>query len=68
MSGGGKYFTDPKVSPVRWVVWSLGPQPDSAKSQSTYAPLSSDSWYRSPGDSGVIILYADQVGNQFTSP
>jgi len=68
MTGSGKYFTDPKLSPVRWVVWSLGPQPNSAKSQNTYAPLSSDSWYRGPGDSGVIILYADQVGNQFTSP
>ena len=68
MSGSGKYFTDPKASPVRWVVWSLGPQPNSAKSQATYAPLTSDSWYRSAGDSGVIIRYADRDGTQFTSP
>ena len=68
MSGSGKYFTDPKTSPVRWVVWSLGPQPDSPKSQATYAPLTSDSWYRGAGDSGVIIRYADHDGTQFTSP
>jgi len=68
MSGGGKYFTDPKLSPVSWVVWSLGPQPDSAKSQGAYAPLSSDCWYRGAGDSGVLIRYADQSGTQFTSP
>ena len=68
MSGSGKYFTDPKASPVRWVVWSLGPKPGSAKSQGTYAPLSSACWYHGAGDSGVIIRYADQAGTQFTSP
>jgi len=68
MSGSGKYFTDPKASPVRWVVWSLGPRPNSAKSQATYAPLTSDSWYCGAGDSGVIIRYADRDGTQFTSP
>jgi prepilin-type N-terminal cleavage/methylation domain-containing protein len=64
----GKYFTDPKVSPVRWVVWSLGPQPNGSKSQSSYAPLSPDSWYRTAGDGGVIVRYADRDGTQFTSP
>jgi len=68
MSGGGKYFTDPKISPVRWVVWSLGPQPNSPKSLGTYAPLSSDDWYRRTGDGGVIVRYADRNGTQFTSP
>ncbi|HVM63033.1 MAG TPA: type II secretion system protein [Verrucomicrobiae bacterium] len=68
MSGGGKYFTDPKSSPVRWVVWSPGPRPASAKSLATYAPLTSDSWYRGAGDSGVIIRYADHDGTQFVSP
>ena len=33
----GKYFTDPKISPVRWVVWSLGPQPNSPKSSALRA-------------------------------
>ncbi|HUK81460.1 MAG TPA: type II secretion system protein [Verrucomicrobiae bacterium] len=64
----GKYFTDPKLSPVRWVVWSLGPEPNGPKSQSTYAPLHPDSWYRGTGDGGVIIRYADRDGTQSTSP
>jgi hypothetical protein len=68
MSGGGKYFTDPKVSPVHWVVWSLGPKPNSPKSLGTYAPLSSDDWYRRTGDGGVIVRFADRNGTQFTSP
>jgi len=67
MSGGGKYFTDSKICPVRWVVWSLGPQPASRKSLGTYAPLSSDDWYRRTGDSGVIVRFADRNGTQFTS-
>ena len=68
MSSGGKYFTDPKISPVHWVVWSLGPRPNSPKSLGTYAPLSSDDWYRRTGDGGVIVRFADRNGTQFTSP
>ena len=67
MSGGGKYFTDNKTSPVRWVVWSLGPQPNSARSQNDYAPLTSDSWYRRTGEGGVIVRFADRKGTQFNS-
>jgi len=63
----GKYYTDPKTSPVRWVVWSLGPQPNSPKSLGTYAPMSSDTWYYHAGDSGVIARYADRNGTQFVS-
>jgi len=65
MSGGGRYFTDPKLSPIRWVVWSLGPRPDSAKAQDTYAPLNRESWYTHTGDTGVIARYADSQGTQF---
>jgi len=67
MNGGGKYFTDPKGSPVRWVIWSLGPQPDSARSLNDYAPLTSDSWYQHPGQGGVIARFADRNGTQFNS-
>jgi len=65
MSGGGQYFTDPKLSPIRWVVWSLGPQPDSPKAQDTYAPLNRESWYTQAGDTGVIARYAKHDGTQF---
>jgi hypothetical protein len=68
MSGGGQYFTDPKLSPIRWVVWSLGPQPDSPKSQDDYAPLNRESWYTHAGDTGVIALYAVPDGTQFKTP
>ncbi|HTY86509.1 MAG TPA: type II secretion system protein [Candidatus Acidoferrum sp.] len=67
MSGGGKYFTDAKASPVRWVIWSLGPQPDSPRSQNAYAPLTSDSWYRRTGAGGVLARFADRNGTQFNS-
>ena len=68
MSGGGVYFTDLKSSPVRWVVWSLGPRPNSPKSQSTYAPLSDASWYRRTGDGGVLARFAVKNGTQYKSP
>jgi prepilin-type N-terminal cleavage/methylation domain-containing protein len=63
----GQYYKDPKTSPVKWVVWSLGPQPNSPKSNGTYAPMSSDTWYHQAGDSGVIARFADRNGTQFSS-
>ena len=67
MSGGGKYFTNAIPSPVRWVIWSLGPQPNSARTQNAYAPLTSVSWYNRTGGGGVIARYADRNGIQFAS-
>ena len=67
-TGGGKYFTDAKTSPVRWVIWSLGPRPNSARTQNPCAPLTSDSWYNHTGNGGVIVRFADHNGTQFTSP
>ncbi len=64
----GKYYGDPKLSPVRWVVWSLGPRPASAKSLSSRAPISGPTWYRRFGDGGVIARYADREGLQSKSP
>lgn len=64
----GKYFSDPRASPVRWVVWSLGPKPQSNKSQGPHAPMSAHTWYRRTGDAGVIMRYANREGAQFKSP
>ncbi len=64
----GEYHGDPATSPVRWVVWSPGPRPDSAKSQSSRAPLSGRTWYRRTGDDGVIVRFADREGVQHKSP
>lgn len=67
-SDAGERHDDPGTSPVRWVVWSLGPRPNSAKSQSPRAPLSARTWYRHGGDSGVIVRFADRDGLQRKSP
>jgi prepilin-type N-terminal cleavage/methylation domain-containing protein len=61
----GAYYDDPKSSPVKWVVWSLGPVLNSPKTLSAYAPLSSDTWYRR--GSGVIVRFAEQNGTQYSS-
>lgn len=53
--GSGKRYSDPKLSPVKWVVWSMGPRPESSESQNTYAPLVADSWYRRVGGGGVLM-------------
>jgi prepilin-type N-terminal cleavage/methylation domain-containing protein len=68
MSGGGRYFSDLKDSPVRWVVWSLGPRPNSRKSQGAYAPLSADTWYRHAGDGGVVARFATKESGQYKTP
>jgi len=68
MSGGGKYFSDVQESPVIWVVWSLGPRPNSPETMNSHAPLTSDSWYRRTGGGGVIAIYADRWGTQFKRP
>jgi hypothetical protein len=53
---------------VRWAVWSLGPRPKSAKSQSSHAPVSELTWYKRTGDDGVIVRFATHEGVQFKSP
>jgi prepilin-type N-terminal cleavage/methylation domain-containing protein len=63
----GQYYNNPRFSPVKWVVWSTGPKPNSPKSNGTYAPMSSDTWYHQAGDSGVIARFADRNGIQFSS-
>ena len=64
----GKFYSKPAESPVRWVVWSLGPQPRNARSQSPHAPMSELTWYKRAGGDGVIVRYANRDGVQFKSP
>lgn len=64
----GKYYDNPKTSPIRWVVWSMGPRPTSKKSQSTRAPVSKQTWYMKNGDSGVIVRMLTREGLQIKSP
>jgi prepilin-type N-terminal cleavage/methylation domain-containing protein len=67
-STNGQYYSTLKSSPVRWVVWSLGPRPQSAKTQDPRAPIASRSWYRRAGEGGVIMRFATREGMQVKSP
>ena len=53
---------------MRWVLWSLGPRPDSAKTQDAHAPIANRSWYRRAGDGGVIARMATREGMEFKTP
>lgn len=64
----GRYYSDPRTAPVRWVVWSLGPRPNSPESQHPYGPLAANSWYRKTGGGGLLVRYASRSGFQFKSP
>jgi hypothetical protein len=64
----GRFYSRPTESPVRWVVWSLGPQSKSARSRSSHAPMSELTWYERTGGGGVIVRYATREGVQFKSP
>lgn len=67
-SPAGKYHSNLKSSPVRWVLWSLGPRPNSKETQDTHAPMSASSWYRRTGGGGVIARFATQNGTQYKTP
>lgn len=67
-STNGHYYSNPKESPVRWVVWSLGPLPNSPESQNAYAPIASRSWYRHAGRGGVIPRMANRNDMQINLP
>jgi prepilin-type N-terminal cleavage/methylation domain-containing protein len=64
----GQYYSCPAEAPVRWVVWSLGPKPESDKTQDSHAPMAGRSWYRHAGDGGVIARFAARGGMQFKTP
>jgi len=67
-STNGQYYSTQKDSPVRWVIWSMGPRPDSAESQDDHAPMARQSWYRRTGGGGVIARFQTRAGVQFKSP
>ena len=67
-SEAGRYWADAKTAPVKWAVWSLGPRPDSPKSQSPYSPLDGRTWYTRTGDGGVLVRFATREGMFLKSP
>jgi prepilin-type N-terminal cleavage/methylation domain-containing protein len=64
---GAKYSSQDK-SPMRWIIWSMGPRPDSAKNALAHLPVDAASWYRRTGDGGVLIRSATHEGMEFKSP
>jgi prepilin-type N-terminal cleavage/methylation domain-containing protein len=67
-STNGQYYSNLKDSPVRWVIWSMGPKPDSPESQDEHAPMARQSWYRRTGEGGVIARFQTRAGVQFKTP
>jgi prepilin-type N-terminal cleavage/methylation domain-containing protein len=67
-STNGQYYSSPKDSPVRWVIWSMGPKPNSPESNDEHAPMARQSWYHRAGGGGVIVRFANRDGVQFKSP
>ncbi|MBN2505502.1 MAG: type II secretion system protein [Verrucomicrobia bacterium] len=64
----GRYYSTRVESPVRWVVWSLGPRPESKETLDARAPIASRTWYRRAGGGGVIARMATREGMQFKTP
>jgi type II secretory pathway pseudopilin PulG len=65
----GQYYTSQAASPVRYAVWSWGPDPDSPKlANSGRAPIPRQYWLRNSGDTGVIVHYENRDGQMHASP
>ncbi len=65
----GQKHADPATSPVRWVLWSVGPRPDDVKVASPRAPVSRRTWYDgSARGAGVIAHVMLANGQIITSP
>ena len=67
-STNGQYYSTQRDSSVRWVIWSLGPKPNSAQSQDERAPMAAQSWYRRTGQGGIIGRFQTRSGAQFKTP
>ncbi|HOW68098.1 MAG TPA: type II secretion system protein [Candidatus Paceibacterota bacterium] len=67
-STNGKYYSSRTESPVRWVLWSLGPKPKGDKALDSRAPLAARSWYQRAGEGGVIARFATREGMQIKTP
>lgn len=64
----GAYFNNSKASPIRWVIWSMGPKPQGERAQHVHAPLATDSWYKGRTQGGVLMRAATREGTQMRNP
>jgi len=67
-TNAGRYYSTRAESPVRWVLWSMGPRPEGDKALDSRAPIAAGSWYRRAGDGGVIARMAVRDGMQIKTP
>lgn len=66
----GKYYDNPIHSPVRFAVWSIGPNVGSPKFGEAPGrmPVPGRFWYRGGKDGGVITHFMDRHGQLYMSP
>ncbi|MGC9453745.1 MAG: type II secretion system protein [Phycisphaerae bacterium] len=65
----GSYYRDPDESPVRYAVWSMGPNPDSPKFDVPgRLPIPQKYWLQDASDTGVIVHFQDRQGRLYMSP
>jgi prepilin-type N-terminal cleavage/methylation domain-containing protein len=65
----GRYYNDPAESPVRYAVWSYGPDEQSPKFVIPgRLPVPRWTWLTGPGDTGVITHFEDRHGRIEKSP
>jgi prepilin-type N-terminal cleavage/methylation domain-containing protein len=59
----GQYYSDPGTSPVRYAVYSMGPDPQTAKFDIPgRLPIPSRYWLKNVSDTGVIVHFEDNNG------
>lgn len=67
--GPGRYYRDPRTSPVRYAFWSVGPDPESEKlDQPGRLPIPRWSWLQGVSDTGVITRFEGKYGEITKSP
>ncbi len=65
----GGYHNDPETSPVRYAVWSMGPDPNSPKFDIPgHLPVPRKYWLADASDTGVIVHLEDAAGRIHMSP
>ena len=65
----GRYYLDPDESPVRYALWSIGPDVDSPKFKETpgHMPIPDRYWCKGSGDTGVITHFQGSDGRFYMS-
>ncbi|MEL7485153.1 MAG: type II secretion system protein [Planctomycetota bacterium] len=70
LDGPGRYVRDPKESPVRYALWSMGPDPEAEKLRSNpgRAPVLEEFWMRSASDDGLVVRIVCNDRAEIVSP